>query len=229
VTGTSTGRPGLRNPLTWSFLAVVISIVALVISVISLHSGDGTVTATGKTVGAEPVSATTTQPDVPSTDVATTDADTETPTDDASGPVSTVLPSAGASYTISHSNVHIRLPGGDSYRYLDLDEPLVNSNSEQTDVVYHPGMAKLTLDFNSANVAVAKSADVTPDECSQAIQLSPSDQGIEVSQDLVICAETNGIGAVNEPSRAKMARIIVNSVSKGNNIDLTVTTWEIPH
>lgn len=69
---------------------------------------------------------------------------------------------------------------------------------------------------------------MTPDECAQEIQLSPVDSEVEVSQDLVLCAVTNGLGAVNEPARTKMARIVVNSVTKDNAVNLTVTTWEIP-
>jgi hypothetical protein len=33
---------------------------------------------------------------------------------------------------------------------------------------------------------------------------------------------------VNEPQRAKMARIIVNSISKDDVVLLSITTWEIP-
>jgi hypothetical protein len=105
---------------------------------------------------------------------------------------------------------------------------MVNADDNQSDVAYFSSSNPPVLEFNAANVAEAKSADVTPDECSQDIQLSPSDTSVKLSQDLVLCAVTNGIGAVNEPARAKMAKIVVNSVSKDDNLDLTITTWEIP-
>jgi hypothetical protein len=219
----------MRNPLAWSFLAVVLSVIALAVAVVSLRVADRN----GSDVvpvaqGTLPAS---TAPEA-STPGPSDDPETETPTEVAeptatNESMSTSLPTAGAAYTIVREKVPVRLAGGSS-RYLDLDQPMVNSNSYQTDVVYTPNSSSTVLRFSSANVAEAKSADVTPDECAQAIQLSPSDTQVEASQDLVLCAVTNGIGAVSEPARTKMAKIIVNSVAKDGSLDLSITTWEIP-
>ncbi|WP_285600535.1 hypothetical protein [Kineosporia sp. NBRC 101731] len=174
--------------------------------------------------GADPAAPTTAAPDpTTSADPISTEAEPTT-TDE---PLVTKLPSPGASYAPVREDVQMRLVTGDT-RYVDLDQPLVNAESAAYDVAFSAGFAQPTLRFESADVAVGKSPTITPDECAQEIQLSPVDAEVEVSQDLVLCAVTNGLGAVNEPARTKMARIVINSVSKDNAVNLTVTTWEIP-
>lgn len=138
------------------------------------------------------------------------------------------LPSSNADYTVSYENKRVTLQGGQS-RYLDLDQPRVNADANQYDVrslVSTTSGPKLV--FNTDSVATAKSAATQPEECADKIQLAPASTSIDISQDLVICAVTNGIGAVNEPARTKMARIVVNSVADDGTANLTITTWEIP-
>lgn len=126
-------------------------------------------------------------------------------------------------------DVRVTLAGGAGVqRTIDLDQPLVNADSTRTDVTYSTYHDPAQFEFGTEKVAQARARDVTPDECASNIQLSPADREVELSQDLVLCTVTNGVGAVNEPSRPKMARIVVNSVGPDNTATLTITTWEIP-
>jgi hypothetical protein len=217
----------IRNPLTWSFLAVVISVIAVILafSAFARAGSDGE----GLPTPSDSASATVAPTSVSDGGPTTTDEPTETKTVDPDEPVNTQLPSPGASYSPYKQDVKVRLTGGGGSRYVDLDEPLVNAASDASDLVFQTGFAQPKLVFSSDDVAVGKSAVVTPDECAQEIQLAPTNRSVDVSQDLVLCAVTNGLGAVNEPARSKMARIVINSVSKDDSVNLTITTWEIPH
>jgi hypothetical protein len=221
-------RSAIRNPLAWAFVATALSVVALVVAV-GAYGRAGTTREVAApqstTVGAATAAPTTAE--TPTLTAEPTAIGDEEPGVGATDDLVTALPSPGASYSVSRQDVQMRLVSG-SNRFVDLDQPLVNAAESAYDVEYDDGLSQPVLTFRSADVAVGKSANVTPDECAQEIQLSPVDTKVEVSQDLVLCAVTNGLGAVNEPARTKMARIIVNSVSKDNSVNLTVTTWEIP-
>ena len=138
------------------------------------------------------------------------------------------LPSVDAQYTTAYEDVKITLSqsSGSSTRSFDLDQPLVNPESGAEDG--RLDFRDVSLKFDSARVAIAKSPQVTPAECASAIQLSPSSNTIKVSQDLVLCTVTNGRGAVNEPERLKMVRIIVNSVADDGATIVSLTAWELP-
>ena len=225
------GPLSARNSLAWSLLATAISVIALVVAVLGLVADKSDTSSKASGPASPSLSSAqdvaTSSPDPGVVDTASSGDETTTPSDVASGDVSTQLPSAGASYALFKANVAVRLAGGKDHA-LDLDQPMVNADSERSDLVYFSADTPF-LRFNTDNVAIAKTASVTPDECAQDIQLAPSNTDVSVSQDLVICAVTNGLGAVNEPARSKMARIVINSVGKDKTVNLTITTWEIPH
>lgn len=218
---------GIRNPRIWILLAIFMSGASLAVSALAfIRAGEHQAIATGE-LGASteaPTNATATTASTPTDEPTVGPDETEDGTEE---PLVTALPSTSASYTLIREDVQLRLVG---QRYVDLDQPLVNATNTAYDVEYDSGSAlsQPELSFESIDVAVGKSPTVTPNECAQAIQYSPIDDQVELSQDLVLCAVTNGIGAVNEPARTKMARIVVNSISKDNVANLTVTTWEIP-
>jgi hypothetical protein len=221
-------RRGRLTPTALSGLAVLISVVALVVAVLAYaRGGDSTQAAVRPavtTTTAAPSDASTSAPAEPS-EAPTGDTAT---TEDLSG-TDAPLPSGGAPYTVVKQDVTVKLAGGYSVqRTLDLDQPLVNADETRTDVRLSTAPDPPVLRFNSAAVATTRSPTVTPDECASTIQLSPTDTQVELSQDLVLCTVTNGVGAVNEPTRPKMARIVVNSVGPDGTTSLTITTWEIP-
>lgn len=139
----------------------------------------------------------------------------------------TGLPTAAAAeYAVSYQDVRVTLTGE---RALDLDEPKVNAESARRDAYFRGNLSGGTrLTFDQESVALAKSAATTPAECAQAIQLSPTERDVALSQDLVVCAVTNGVGAADAPSRPKMARIVVTAVPNDSTALLSITTWEIP-
>ena len=146
------------------------------------------------------------------------------------------LPTASANYTVAYEDRRLTLqPNGancsGNARTVDLDEPAINVSSGG-DIEYQPTYqcnGAPSLQFVSDKVATVVSADATPEDCAQAIQLSPASQEIAPSQDLVVCAVTDGQGAANEPVRAKVTRIVVTGVGQEQKVALNVTAWEIPY
>jgi len=226
------GRRRARlTPTALSGLAVLISVVALVVAVLAYARGsDGPAAAvlpaaTATTAAPGGTDTATTAP-APSAEPA---GGTEPAGGDELSGTDAPLPSGGAPYTVVKQDVRVTLAGGAGVqRAIDLDQPLVNADSTRTDVTFSTYHDPAQLEFGTDQVAQARSRDVTPDECASNIQLSPTDREVELSQDLVLCTVTNGVGAVNEPSRPKMARIVVNSIGPDNTATLTITSWEIP-
>jgi hypothetical protein len=217
-------------------VATVISVIALVVALAAFtHDSTATASATSQPTGTAtgaPEPAETAGPTDGPTD-GTTDGTAQDPAADTTpaDPLATdaPLPSGGAPYTVVKQDVRLTLTGSTAERYIDLDQPLVNAEDTRSDVRFSVDLRKPTLNFDSVKIAQASGPTVTPDECASDIQLSPTDQEVELSQDLVLCTVTNGIGAANEPSRLKMARIVVNSIKDDGGTSLTITTWEIPH
>ena len=207
--------------------AAVLALLALVLSVVALsRSGGGDPVASGPT-GMTPARLQPAETDSPAG--STEDPGTSDPGGGAD-PTSTTLPSADADYSPSYEDVQVTLRGGSNVdRTLDLDQPLVNADTTTSDATYTDYEGPPTLEFGATGVAVVKSPSANPSECAKDIQLSPANQKITLSQDLVICAITNGAGAVNEPERVKMARIIVKTVADDGTALLSITTWEVPH
>ena len=71
-------------------------------------------------------------------------------------------------------------------------------------------------------------ADPTAGDCSHQIDLSPGDQKQILSQGLVICTVTNGVGAKNDAPHRKIARITVISVQSDNSAKISLTAWDLP-
>jgi hypothetical protein len=146
------------------------------------------------------------------------------------------LPTAAANYTVSYEDKRLTLQPngadcGGNARTVDLDQPAINVTSGG-DLEYSPTYrceGQPSLRFVSNKVATVVSPDATPQDCAQAIQLSPASQEIAASQDLVVCAVTDGQGAPNEPARAKITRIVIAGVGQEQKVALNVTSWQIPY
>jgi hypothetical protein len=146
------------------------------------------------------------------------------------------LPTAATNYTVSYEDRRLTLqPNGEdcggAARIIDLDQPAINVPTGG-DLEYQPTYrceGAPALQFVSDKVATVVSSTATPQDCAQAIQLSPASQQIAPSQDLVICAVTDGQGAANEPIRGKITRIVITGVGQEQKVALNVTAWEIPY
>ena len=221
---------GASAQFIMSGVALIAAVCALAVSLIALFASRGDTTETM----AQPVPTATLSP----TGFASPDASaTETvggETGDATiGSAPAVsggpLPSANAEYTLKYQDVKVTLTKqGGCERRVDFDQPLVNAEGNQSDAVFYYCGSVPEFRFSSDQVAIVRSAQATPSECASAIQLSPSSTSVKLSQDLVLCTVTNGQGAVNEPDRAKMVRIVVNSVADDSTTILTLTSWELP-
>ncbi len=221
---------GAVNSLMVAGAAAIVAAVALGVSIVALFAvrSDESVAA-----GPTPTPSVVETPD-PTVSRSIEPTDSPSPTEDleasSSGPYDTdgPLPSVDAQYTTAYEDVKITLSksSGSSYRGFDLDQPLVNPEPAAADGRLN--FSDVALQFDSDRVAIAKSPQVTPAECASAIQLSPSSTTVKVSEDLVLCTVTNGRGALNEPERLKMVRIIVNSVADDGATIVSLTAWELP-
>jgi hypothetical protein len=238
--GPTAGTPHHKNgdgsdgrPLRLSVIALVVSILSIGLSVLALI-------AAGSNDSATPVPQQTTEAaSAPSTLPAESTARTETafaPEENTSPRASDApLPTASANYTISYEDRRLTLLAGGrnctGARQIDLDQPAINVSSGD-DLQYVPISGcdgAPSLRFASDKVATVVSLTATPQDCAQQIQLSPASQEITPSQDQVICVVTDGQGDPNQPERAKIARIVVTGVGQEQKVALTVTAWEIPY
>ena len=235
---TTSDTPPERNRSGRGRVTVGLSAVALLVSLLAFGLSLLALTAAGSNDSATPIPQ---QNGEPATAANTTPAESETVETPPAGDTSpratdAPLPTASANYTISYEDRRLTLqPNGTSCgggeRTVDLDQPAINASSGG-DVQYSPTVGcrgAPSLQFVSDKVATVVSPDATPEDCAQAIQLSPASQEIAPSQDLVVCAVTDGQGAANEPVRAKITRIVVTGVGQEQKVALNVTAWEIPY
>lgn len=224
---------GAVNSVVISGVAMIAALCALALSgmaFLATRTGESVAAPHPAAVTIQPSSSTSAPSPIPSPteefDSATEESGAPSPSP---YPTDGPLPSADAQYTLSFEDVKITLTPGESVsRRFDLDQPLVNPGSDQSDG-YLYFSEQPALQFESVQVSIAKTSNATPAECASAIQLSPSATRVKVSQDLVLCTVTNGRGAVNEPERLKMVRMIVDSVASDGTTILTLTAWELPH
>jgi hypothetical protein len=214
-----------------SALALLVSLLSFVLSLLAL-------TTAGSNDSATPIPQQSGETaSVPNTTSAESETIEAPPAGNASPRASDApLPTASANYTVAYEDRKLTLQPngadcGGNARTVDLDKPAINASSGG-DIEYQPTyrcQGAPSLQFVSDKVATVVSADATPEDCAQAIQLSPASQEIAPSQDLVVCAVTDGQGAANEPVRAKVTRIVVTGVGQEQKVALSVTAWEIPY
>jgi hypothetical protein len=234
---TTSGTPPERTRGGRGRVALGLSAIALLVSLLAFGISLLALTATGTDDSATPIP----QQNGQTATVVNTPAESETieaPPAGNNSPRATdaPLPTASANYTVAYEDRRLILqPNGaecaGNARTVDLDEPAINVSSGG-DMEYQPTYrceGAPSLQFVSDKVATVVSPDATPEDCAQAIQLSPASQEIAPSQDLVVCAVTDGQGAANEPVRAKVSRIVVTGVGHEQKITLNVTAWEIPY
>jgi hypothetical protein len=238
--GPAAGTPPQKNGGGSGRITLRLSVIALLVSALSIGLSILALITVGSNDSATPLPQTGETAPAPSTIPAESTAPSETasaPEENTSLPASDApLPTASANYTVSYEGKRLTLQpnaphcaGND--RVVDLDQPAINVTTGG-DLQYSPSVncdGQPSLRFASNKVATVVSADATPQDCASAIQLSPASQEIAASQDLVLCAVTDGEGAPNEPARAKIARIVVTGVGQEQKVALTVTAWEIPH
>jgi hypothetical protein len=227
------GKRRGRMAFGLSVLALLLSVVSIAVSLLALTTArsDESATPAPQESAGTPSAANT----IP--------VESNSPSENASGkgtsqpPASDApLPTAAANYTVSYEDRRLTLqPNGENCggaaRVVDLDQPAINVPTGG-DLEYQPTYrceGTPSLQFVSDKVATVVSSTATPQDCAQAIQLSPASQQIAPSQDLVICAVTDGQGAANEPIRGKITRMVVTGVGQEQKVALNVTAWEIPY
>jgi hypothetical protein len=207
-----------------SGLALVLSSVALVVA-----SRDREVSTTSATAPGGPTSELS--------DSATTlPTANDSPGDSAEAPSPSdeetfLLPSVG-DYQLVYERKQITLNPTSNCddRTVDLDQPLVMSDLEEGDVTYGScaGAPSPTLTFADPRVATVPPGKVSPEDCAQRIGSAPTDTEVIPSQELTICAVTDGVGAPNQPRRAKIVVMVIDGVAINGTVNATVSAWEIP-
>lgn len=213
-------------------LALVVSVISLGVSVTALlHSPSGTQSPTSANA------ATVTAPTVPpaSTVSPTVTAPTAGSLSPSTrGTLTESSPGPTASYRPAYARQTLTLRPGDGCnksRLVDLDEPAVGVADNAADFRYRWSCARGTpgsLDFTDARLAGVRGSDATPQDCATAIRTAPVNTRVTPSQDLALCAVTNGTGTPGKPKRAKIALVVVNTVGADSSVVLTVRAWEIP-
>jgi hypothetical protein len=228
-------RPGRAALL--SLVAVAISVLALVLSSVAL-----VVASRDREVSA----ASATAPDRPMPELS--DSATDTLGDGTEGPSPSdeetfSLPPVG-DYQLVYERKQITLHPSPSAafdplkpaerctdRSIDLDQPLVISGLEEGDVAYrYVCVAERSpeLTFADPRVAIVRPGRVSPEDCAQRIGSAPTDAEVIPSQELTLCAVTDGVGDPNQPRRAKIVLMVIDKVETNGTVNVTLSAWEIP-
>jgi hypothetical protein len=144
------------------------------------------------------------------------------------------LPAKG-SYEMVYEKQQITLnPSATSscvYREIDLDQPYVGSDTDTGDVKYTHCSSQSTgpeLLFADKRLASPPTANASPEDCVRRIGSAPIDVNVTPSQDLVLCAVTDGVGELNQPQRPKIALVTINAVGDDGTVNATLTAWALP-
>lgn len=233
-------RPGSRRLAAF---ALLISVVSLGVAATALLRSPTATSPSAYTAASADGARTVTVMATPSVDdsglTATATGDPETaPSSSEDATIDPrALPAPTADYQLVYEEQALTLrPAGNGCgkareREVDLDQPAVGATDDALDLHYRSSCNSKTpaLKFANARLATAKNSAASPQECADAIRTAPIGTTVAPSQDLVLCAVTNGVGAPDEPNRAKIALVVINSVGTDQTVVLTVKTWEIPH
>jgi hypothetical protein len=215
-----------------SLVAVAISGLALILSSVALvvaSRDDEVSTAPAAAPGPPPPELSDQESPTPTVDD-THDASTEGPSPSDEETFS--LPPVG-DYQLVYERKQITLNPTESCdsRSVDLDQPLVmGAYEEGGDVTYSACSDAPTpkLTFADHRIAIVRPGKVSPEDCAQRIGSAPTDTEVIPSQELTICAVTDGVGDPNQPQRAKIAVMVIDAVAINGTVNATLSAWEIP-
>jgi hypothetical protein len=224
-------RPGRAALL--SLVAVAISVLALVLSSVALvvASRDREVSAAPAAASGGPTPELSDPASATATPTASDTLGDSTQDPSPSDEETFSLPPVG-DYQLAYERKQITLNPTASCveRPIDLDQPLVMSDLEEGDVTYSScaSTPRPELTFADPRIATVPPGRVSPQDCAQRIGSAPTDTEVIPSQELTICAVTDGVGAPNQPRRAKIVVMVIDAVAVSGTVNATVSAWEIP-
>jgi hypothetical protein len=223
-------RQSSRKIAALSICALLMSGVALALSSVALVTARGADTVPGgkATAAPSPAASDPLAPvDEQSPDTAPTVAVTPSAHD------GTLVIPADGDYQLAYEKKHLTLNPGETCvtRAIDLDQPLVSTDQTTIDAEYQhcPSEPAPALSFTDPRLASVSNSNPSPSECAQRVGAAPVDTKVTPSQDLTLCAVTNGVGAANQPQRPKIVVLTIDAVANSGTVNLTVSAWTIPY
>lgn len=214
-----------RTPMLFASLAVVLALVATIVSVAAfLRTGDKAVAAapTPAPATSQAPAPTTTAPD-PSVTTEPTTEPTEEPTAEP-----TDGPDPSASFTVAYEKKPLRLQPS-SARSIDLDLPTANAGSATGELEYIGGVPSTKLEFFSgSSIAEVNSPAPTANDCAQQLRQAPIDPDVAPSKGQQLCVLTSADRSVSQGIRQKIVLIRIDAIASDGTLNVTVSAWNVP-
>jgi hypothetical protein len=223
------GRSRSHRFLIWALLAMaLVTVGSVVVAVVAVRSRSDGAVAGGPSPSPTGVTAAPASPtDLDGPTVTTAPATTGAPTitdDPTSSDTSTVEP--GRDYVLAYERKRLSLP---CQAGADLDEPRVNVQDSRDLTYCNSTRNGIPVISFPGDHAIVRSAAATPEDCEQAIQLSPSTDALVTKAGLVFCLVTDGVTTVpGGGASPKTCIVTVNSVDVDNRLAITVTAYTNP-
>lgn len=220
-------RPGGRTPMLFASLAVVLALVATIVSVAAfLRAGDKDVA-----VAVASTAAPTTSPAPgPTTTAAGPSVTAEPTTEPIEEPTAepTDGPDPSASFTVAYEKKPLRLQPS-SARSIDLDLPTANAGSATGELQYIGGVPSTKLEFFSgSSIAEVNVPAPTANDCAQQLRQAPIDSDVAPSKGQQLCALTSADRSVSQGIRQKIVLIRIDAIASDGTLNVTVSAWNVP-
>lgn len=214
-----------RTPLYLSSLALLMALVAAIVSVVALArtgTDPGAVAASSPTATGSPTGGPTTAPptDQPTVEP-TTDPTTEPPAEPTDGP------DPRGVYTTAYEKQTLRLQPSGS-RYIDLDVPSANAASATGEFSYSGYIPGAKLVFDDASLAEITNPAPTAGDCVLAVQRAPIDPEVAPSKGQTLCVLTSAERAVDQGIKQKVVLLRIDAVGADGTLNVSATAWNVP-
>jgi hypothetical protein len=135
-----------------------------------------------------------------------------------------------ALYRVRYQGQHLRIPivrttsNYDYNDYIDLDEPRVGVIQDGADL-WLSDTGSFSSDLPRAEV---DSPNMSAQDCAQDIRTAPLTADVAASKGLNLCFLTDLGAASAEGITQKIVLLSVNSISRDDTVNVTVTAWDVP-
>ena len=211
--------PAGRAPLYLASLALVVALLAALVSLVALsRTGDEPPPAATGTTAPAPGP----DPATPEPTAAPTEDPPVEPTDEPTG-----APDPSGVFTPAYEQEVLRIQPSSS-RYIDLDEPSANARSGTGEFYYSSSLPVGNLFFDEVDVAEIKSAAPTAGDCVQELRRAPIDTTVVPVRGKALCVLTSAGRAASQGLRRKVVLIRMDALSEDGTLNLTLTAWDVP-
>jgi hypothetical protein len=215
-------------------LAVAASFTAVVLSLVAVALSAGALSRTRDRVDAAPPA--TAAPAAPSAGQSTAPPATSTitPSDtSSSGPAGEVVPTLDQEPQARFTDHGLRIQpnvGCSSQRTVDVDEPRVGADPDESEFIYGNCATDVPqLDFSS-DLAIAEvvSPTATALDCLGQLQDAPINEPFTPRAGQTLCLVTSRADADEQAITRKVVRIAIGSIDGNGTLAVRVTAWDLP-